>query len=350
MQMFRGWLIDLKWSAPLTERIAQAFGFLTGSGDQWNVHVPFVVRYLLATRGFIESGDFESLMSRFDRFPDRKFLLGKYLVDLTSCDRPDVRIVRVDVTSDRDKLFECLKNVLSLICGAHPCVLKFEGWNIERKGDQLQFVTVTSGAVPLEEDEIARWDNLKREKFVIGIAAAVSHLHSLYVFHDNFSLSSVLVHRETSGPRIGGFGLSSTNAEFRYEIDSLSCGQVFDQILPSDHPWRNHSKLLMLLPEFRISLEEFVSECLKTTTDPIRNYVDDLCRQQDQCQFTFDMLIPLSRSPDKWMPQGGDVDIASALLELMPGLDPSSVADFRQCVDDSLNQAGTLSRDRFADF
>jgi hypothetical protein len=50
------------------------------------------------------------------------------------------------------------------------------------------------------------------------------------------------------------------------------------------------------------------------------------------------------------MLQGGEVDIATVLLVLMPGLDQSSENDFRQRVDNSLDQFGTLSHNLVADF
>jgi serine/threonine protein kinase len=352
MRPFQRWLDKLVRAAPRSERIARAFGVLTMRGGKLNEHMIVVVRYILGTRGVFEREHFESLISEVGRFAARgeRFPLGRYLFDLTNDIRPDFQVDRVDVTSSRDRLFECIKNVLSLICGSHPCVLKLEGWNIERQGDRLEFVTVTSGAAFLKEDEITGWDTLTREKFVIGIASAVSHLHSLCIFHDNFSLSSVLVDRETSGPRIGGFGLSSTNAAFRYEVDSRRCGLVFNQILPVNHLWCSQSDNLKLPePEKRVSLEEFVSRCLTNTTEPIRHY-EQILREKSDYECPFDLLLPLSGSQDKWTLHGGEVDIATALLELMPGLDPSSEADFRQRVDNSLDQSGTLSRDVLADF
>jgi serine/threonine protein kinase len=350
------WLADLRRAAPLTERIARAFGVLAMRDGGLNLEVIRVIRYVLATRGVLHCQLVRSLMSRS---PRGKFPLGLYIVDVTEV--VNMQVDRVDITSSRDELFKCLKNVLSLICGVHPCVLEFKGWNIECRDGRLDFVTVTSKCNSVRQEEIGRWDNDKRERFVIGIAVGISHLHSLGIFHDSFNLSSVRVDRVTSRPRICGFGLSEPDAEFGYEVDSLACHTVFIKILPDHHPWREHCDHLKLISKDRISLQEFIDECLReeTTKDEICDYKAELERENNDQnirgrmgsdEILFDLLRALCDSHDKWTMKGGEVDIAKALFELIPDRDPASEVDFRTRVVSSFAQYGTLRRALFADF
>jgi hypothetical protein len=284
--------------------------------------------------------------------------LAKYIVDVSEV---EFHVDRVDVTASRDELFRCLKNVISLICGVHPCVLEFKGWSIRHQGDRLEFVTMTGKHRALSEEEIGEWDTAEREKFVIGIAVGISHLHSLGIFHDNFKLSSVCVGSENWGPRICGFGLSETDAEFRYEVDSLACRPVFVQVLPANHPWREHCEHLKFIPKDRISLQEFIDECMRkeTTTVEIRAYKKELesANHEQRVRGTmetdgilFDLLGALCDSQDKWTAKGGEVDVARALFELIPDRDPVSETDFRGRFDNSFREDGTLRRDLLADF
>jgi hypothetical protein len=123
MAKFQRLLHSLKRCAPLNERIARAFGVLTMEAGRLNENVIVVVRYLLGTCGFLDKQRFQCLIEQFRQL-DGRFPLARYIVDRNS-DFGRIVMVHCVLLKCRNDLMRCLKNVLSLICGAHPCVLKF---------------------------------------------------------------------------------------------------------------------------------------------------------------------------------------------------------------------------------
>jgi hypothetical protein len=106
MAEFQEELTVVNRAAPLSERIARAFGVLMMQGEL-NEHAIRVVGYLFATCGFLEREAFESRRER----TAQEVSLDRHLMDVRNYEAPNCQGERVDVTASRDARLPCFRNV-----------------------------------------------------------------------------------------------------------------------------------------------------------------------------------------------------------------------------------------------
>jgi hypothetical protein len=116
----------------------------------------------------------------------KKFALSRYLVNLNQTSPAGFIVKRVFLYDRKETFGTEIKNVLSLICRQHKCIMPFLGSNLLFEHDQWTLITVVTPGRSITFDDIPN-----TTKLIAGVPSGMPKRHSLGIFHDGYSLASI---------------------------------------------------------------------------------------------------------------------------------------------------------------